>query len=80
MRNILAKLPEDAIDEFRQTAKAAYEVPSPAVARALRLAAASPLSSVLTNPEPLCWIEETYSSRSDSALAQHAPDGSPTTK
>lgn len=36
MRNILAKLPEDAIDEFRQAAKAAYEAPSPAMARALR--------------------------------------------
>jgi putative transposase len=36
MRNILAKLPEDAVDEFRQAAKAAYEAPSPAMARALR--------------------------------------------
>lgn len=36
MRNIVAKLPEDAIDEFRQAAKAAYEAPSPAMARALR--------------------------------------------
>ncbi len=33
VRNILAKLPEDAVDEFRQ---AAYEAPSPAMARALR--------------------------------------------
>jgi transposase-like protein len=36
MRNVVAKLPEDAIDEFRQAAKAAYEAPSPATARALR--------------------------------------------
>jgi transposase-like protein len=36
MRNILAKLPEDAIDEFRQAAAAAYQAPSPAMARALR--------------------------------------------
>jgi transposase-like protein len=36
MRNILAKLPEEAIDEFRQAATAAYQAPSPAMARALR--------------------------------------------
>lgn len=36
MRNILGKLPEDAIDEFRQAATAAYQAPSPAMARALR--------------------------------------------
>lgn len=36
MRNIVAKLPEDAMDDFRQAAKAAYEAPSPAMARALR--------------------------------------------
>lgn len=35
MRNILAKLPEDAIDEFRQAVTAAYQAPSPAMARAL---------------------------------------------
>jgi putative transposase len=36
MRNILAKLSEDAIDEFRQAATAAYQAPSPAMARTLR--------------------------------------------
>lgn len=36
MRNILAKLPEEAIDEFRQAATAAYQAPSPAMARALK--------------------------------------------
>ncbi len=36
MTNSVAKLPEDAVDDFRQAAKAAYEAPSPAMARALR--------------------------------------------
>lgn len=36
MRNIVAKLPEEARVEFRQAARAAYEAPSPAMARALR--------------------------------------------
>ncbi len=36
MRDILAKLPEEAIDEFRQAATAAHQAPSPAMARDLR--------------------------------------------
>jgi transposase-like protein len=36
IRNIVSKLPDDARTEFRQAARAAYEAPSPAMARALR--------------------------------------------
>jgi len=36
IRNIVAKLPSDAIPEVRQAARAAYQAPSPAMARALR--------------------------------------------
>lgn|SRR2546422_27337 len=36
MRNVMAKVPEEARGEFRQAARAAYEAPSPAMARALR--------------------------------------------
>jgi transposase-like protein len=36
MRNLLAKVPEQGQSEFRQAAQAAYEAPSPAMARALR--------------------------------------------
>jgi putative transposase len=36
LRNIVAKLPSDAIPEVRQAARAAYQAPSPAMARALR--------------------------------------------
>ena len=36
MRNIVAKLPEEGRAEFRQAARAAYEAPSLAMARALR--------------------------------------------
>jgi transposase-like protein len=36
MRNIVAKLPDEARTEVRQAARAAYEAPSPAMARALR--------------------------------------------
>jgi transposase-like protein len=36
MRNIVAKLPADAIAEVGQAARAAYQAPSPAMARALR--------------------------------------------
>lgn len=36
MRNLLAKLPEDVQAEFKQAARAAYQAPSPAMARALR--------------------------------------------
>ncbi len=35
-RNIIAKLPAEAIDEFRAAANAAYEAPTPAMARKLR--------------------------------------------
>ena len=36
MRNLLAKLPEEIRDEFREAAKAAYQAPSRAVAESLR--------------------------------------------
>lgn len=36
IRNIVAKLPSDAIPEVRQAARASYQAPSPAMAKALR--------------------------------------------
>lgn len=36
MRNVMAKVPEEGRAEFRQAARAAYDAPSPAMARALR--------------------------------------------
>jgi putative transposase len=36
MRNIVSKLPEEGMDEFKQAARAAYEAPSVAMAQALR--------------------------------------------
>ncbi len=36
MRNVMAKVPDEVAAEFRQAARAAYEAPSPAMARALR--------------------------------------------
>ena len=36
MRNLMAKLPEEIHAEFKQAAKASYEAPSPAMAKALR--------------------------------------------
>lgn len=36
MRNLMSKLPEDVKAEFKQAARAAYQAPSPAMARVLR--------------------------------------------
>ncbi|MGD8394928.1 MAG: transposase [Candidatus Eiseniibacteriota bacterium] len=36
IRNLISKLPSEAIAEFKQVAKASYQAPSPAMARALR--------------------------------------------
>lgn len=70
MRNILAKLPEEAIDEFRQAAKAAYEAPSPAMARALRTDLVDRFAREF--PSAVACFEEDF----EACIAQlHCPPG-----
>jgi putative transposase len=70
MRNIVAKLPEDAVDEFREAATAAYQAPSPAMARALRADLVERFAK--DYPSAVACFEEDF----EACIAQlHCPPG-----